>query len=287
VISATSNATQSDVVTREESIETSSNVDFKKTIQGLFITKAVAKDTTNNIFILTMLDEEDDVWNFGDIPTARKDIDTIETANAIITKYSSDGTYVSTYKIGYFDTLVTFSIDSGNNFIILSLNSSRERVITKLTVNYEIVFEYAYNDNNFSKIDRLVIDSSDNYYIVGITNEMTGDYIQSYIFTRTNIQPLFILKLNSTGEVQWEKLYTYGNGYNQGLPSISINQNGDLVIFSRAYNIESWTSGASNYFFYSVLLWVTTEGTLSNEIHYQTILVKALLNVMWKLEIWS
>ena len=83
---------------------------------------------------------------------------------------------------------------------------------------------------------------------------------------RTNIRPLFILKINSVGVVQWEKLYTYGNDYNQDIPSISINQNGDLVIFSRAYDIESWTSGASNYFFYSVLLWVTPEGTLSNEI---------------------
>ena len=77
---------------------------------------------------------------------------------------------------------------------------------------------------------------------------------------------MFILKINSVGVVQWEKLYTYGNAYNQDLPSISINQNGDLVIFSRAYDIESWTSGLSNYFFYSVLLWVTPEGTLSNEI---------------------
>ena len=57
---------------------------------------------------------------------------------------------------------------------------------------------------------------------------MTGDYIQSYIFIRTNIRPLFILKINSVGVVQWEKLYTYGNAYNQDLPSISINQNGDF-----------------------------------------------------------
>ena len=99
-------------------------VDFNNTIQGRFKTKSTAKDSNNNVYILSLLNTSSgSLWDFGDIPPLRTDINTT-TANGIISKFDSNGNYRSTFKIGTFNDLSTMKIDSLNNFMILSLDTS-------------------------------------------------------------------------------------------------------------------------------------------------------------------
>jgi len=191
----------------------------------------------------------------------RTDINTT-TANGIISKFDSNGNYISTFKIGTFNDLTTMKIDSLNNFIILSLDTSNLKTITKLDSDYSIIFNNNYdtdsvNPSSSSTYDKVVIDTSDNYYVATQTRNTEGTYLKTVTLTRTDYGPIMIL-FTSSGILEWKNKYLYSSTTHVNYPSLTIDLNNNLLLYTCLTYIEDYRSeGSTNIisdYFYSLIV---------------------------------
>jgi hypothetical protein len=132
---------------------------------------------------------------------------------------TSDGGFIV---VGYidFDTY-------GNDILVLKLDSSGSVSWAKRI------------GGDWDEIGREIQETSDGYIIAGHSDSLVADY---------DWHDFYVLKLNASGEVQWQKTYTQDNGsdgYEEKSYALSVTADGAILVggYSKSQtdsNIDSW-----------------------------------------------
>jgi len=150
-------------------------------------------------------------------------------------------------------------IDSNDNIYITESTSSYgvgEKNVFLLKYNDNIILDWynIWGDNNIDKCSGIAVDSLDNIYIIGITNYPYYD--------------IFLVKYNSSGDLQWDLTWNTGiSNITEEVFSMFINSS-DHIFFSINTNITG-----SEWF----LLKYDNSGTLLLNISYSKFVPLELL----------
>jgi hypothetical protein len=162
-------------------------------------------------------------------------------ANFWVLKLNSNGEVVWQKTYGGNNNNIAYSIQQiTDGFIVVGMSDSfsnplRDIWVLKLSTNGEVIWQKTYRESG-SNLARYVLSISDGFVVAGETSS----------FGAGNAD-FWVLKLNSSGDVIWQK--TYGGSNNDRIHSIQTTSDGGFIVAG-----ETSSSGAGNADFWVLKL---------------------------------
>ncbi len=200
----------------------------------------------------------------GDIYTVGSTRETYSNyADALISKYNSDGDLLWTETIGgtsnnhQTDFFLDLAIDSlGNIYTVGSTKSNdgditdgntgySDTLIVKFTPDGTKVWDKTFGSTSYDKYASIMIDDSDNIYAVGSVQQVDGD-LSGTALGETDI---VLVKLDTDGNIIWDKIY--GSASYDSVADLTQNSNGNIVMIgemdSNAFLMELDSDGVMQW----------------------------------------
>ena len=102
--------------------------------------------------------------------------------------------------------------------------------LVKLDTNLNVIWEKHYGSmqpDQFVLIEKSIDNQS--FYCAGVTNNTT---------VNNGIGDAYLVKIDTSGNIIWQKQYNVLNNYNEDIQSLTICENGDLLLGTRAAKVN-------------------------------------------------
>lgn len=144
---------------------------------------------------------------------------------------------ISTPDGGCILTIITYSNDG--DFIGMRKYDKDDILVVKLNSNGKIIWRKMFGGSKIEDVSRLsiTISTDGGYVLTGYTKSNDGDFT----IKKGNDQDIFVIKLNSIGDVQWKKRFG-GSSYEYS-HSITTSKDGGYVITGGTFSNDGDFSG--------------------------------------------
>ncbi len=131
-------------------------------------------------------------------------------------------------------------VDSSDNVFIVgsikSLDTGKDDVfLLKYNKTGDLLWNKIWGGPNYDNAYGLVIDSSDNIYIVGSTGNDTGEYVGFELDKLKNLD-IILIKYNNLGVEQWHK--TWGGSFDEVGRAIALDLENNIYIVGDSNRID-------------------------------------------------
>ncbi len=131
-------------------------------------------------------------------------------------------------------------VDSSDNVFIVgsikSLDTGKDDVfLLKYNKTGDLLWNKIWGGPNYDNAYGLVIDSSDNIYIVGSTGNDTGEYVGFELDKLKNLD-IILIKYNNLGVEQWHK--TWGGDFDEVGKAIALDSENNIYIVGDSNRIN-------------------------------------------------
>ena len=147
-----------------------------------------------------------------------------------------------------------------NDGDISSFNASSDIWILKLNTKGELEWEKTFGGSSYEKVNKVIQTKDGNYIILGSSKSNDGDIKYS-----NGKEDIWLLKLNTKGELEWEK--TYGGSNNEEASSIIETKGGDFIVSCSSESIDGdIVNNKGNYDY--IILQIDTNGNIKQQFNY-------------------